>query len=182
MRRRDASRAPFVSVRRGHDRRARQTGALAAPRRRQSARLHAGRALARWWRMQLVRHVRPPHKPWVIATLVYMTGIVTWVYLLATVPRRVFCCYGGESKLDITRLTVKKLAYESLAEWRSEHPGKLCPPSIEALVVYSDHHDLKDLWGSPYVLACDPATGRQAVISPGEDGKFGTPDDVRSGD
>jgi general secretion pathway protein G len=93
----------------------------------------------------------------------------------------------GESKVDIARLTVKKFADEAFPQWSRSHPDKGCPDKIEDLSEYMDKKDTKDPWGNQYKMLCPPnlpagARGGIAISSPGEDGKEGTSDDIKSWD
>ena len=93
----------------------------------------------------------------------------------------------GESKVDIAKLTVTKFANEAFPQWSRSHPDKGCPEKIEDLSEYMDKKDTKDPWGNQYKLLCPPnlppgARGGVAIMSPGEDGKEGTGDDIKSWD
>lgn len=90
----------------------------------------------------------------------------------------------GESKVDIARATVKKYAFEAYPSWSAAHPDKACPEKLEDLNEYMNNKDIKDPWGGSYKMLCGPnlppgAKGL-AVASPGEDGKDGTTDDIKS--
>jgi general secretion pathway protein G len=90
----------------------------------------------------------------------------------------------GESKVDIAKATVKKYAFEAYPSWSQAHPDKACPERLEDLNEYMNNKDTKDPWGGNYKMMCGPnlppgAKGL-AVMSPGEDGKEGTSDDVKS--
>jgi general secretion pathway protein G len=90
----------------------------------------------------------------------------------------------GESKGDIARATVKKYAFEAYPSWAAAHPDKSCPDKLEDLNEYMNNKDIKDPWGFQYKMLCGPnlPAGAKgiAVTSPGEDGKEGTGDDVKS--
>lgn len=90
----------------------------------------------------------------------------------------------GESKGDIASATVKKYAYEAYPSWSASHPDKGCPEKLEELNEYMNNKDIKDPWGGTYKMYCGanlPAGAKGlAVSSPGEDGKEGTSDDVKS--
>ncbi len=90
----------------------------------------------------------------------------------------------GESKVDIAKATVKKYAFEAYPSWSAAHPDKACPEKLEDLNEYMNNKDAKDPWGGTYKMLCGPnlpagAKGL-AVESPGEDGKDGTADDIKS--
>lgn len=92
----------------------------------------------------------------------------------------------GESKVDIARATVRKYAYEAYPSWSAAHPDKACPERLEDLNEYMNNHDAKDPWGGTYKVLCGqnlPAGAKGiAIVSPGEDGKDGTADDIKSWD
>ena len=90
----------------------------------------------------------------------------------------------GESKGDIAKATVTKYAYEAYPSWSAAHPDKGCPDKLEDLNEYMNNKDIKDPWGGQYKMLCGqnlPAGAKGlAVSSPGEDGKEGTSDDIKS--
>jgi general secretion pathway protein G len=90
----------------------------------------------------------------------------------------------GESKVDIAKATVKKYAFEAYPSWSAAHPDKACPEKLEDLNEYMNNKDVKDPWGGSYKMLCGsslPAGAKGlAVVSPGEDGKDGTADDIKS--
>ncbi len=91
----------------------------------------------------------------------------------------------GESKVDIAKLTVKDFTYKAFPLWQRAHSDKGCPDKLEDLSDYMDKKDTKDPWGNQYKMMCGqnvPAgvKGGFAVTSPGEDGKEGTSDDIKS--
>jgi prepilin-type N-terminal cleavage/methylation domain-containing protein len=92
----------------------------------------------------------------------------------------------GESKDKIAHATVQKYAYDAYPQWSSAHPDKQCPEKLEDLNEYMNNKDIKDPWGGTYKMLCGsnlPAGAKGlAVMSPGEDGKEGTTDDVKSWD
>ena len=74
-------------------------------------------------------------------------------------------------------LTVAKLAHDRFPEWHRHHAG--CPHRLAELSV----RDRLDPWGHALHYTCDPRLGRGArfaVISAGEDGVFGTADDIEA--
>ena len=90
----------------------------------------------------------------------------------------------GESKVDIAKATVKKYAFEAYPSWSQSHPDKACPEKLEELNEYMNNKDIKDPWGGTYKMLCGqnlPAGAKGiAISSPGEDGKEGTADDIKS--
>jgi hypothetical protein len=111
--------------------------------------------------MQLVRHVERGRSPGWLGRLAAITGVGTWVVIaymvVFVVPQRVMCGFG-ESKVDVARVTVHRLATDTLVEPR----------------------DQMDPWGNHYIVTHPPAAGPPIISSAGEDGIFGTPDDLRS--
>ena len=90
----------------------------------------------------------------------------------------------GESKVDIAKATVKKYAFEAYPSWSAAHPNNACPDKLEDLNEYMNNKDTKDPWGGQYKMLCGqslpPGAKGIAVTSPGEDGKEGTADDIKS--
>ena len=91
----------------------------------------------------------------------------------------------GESKTDIARATVKKMAFEAYSQWvsRPGNAGK-CPTPAN-LGEYMATANPKDPWGEEYVIKCsDLPAGAVgiAVLSKGEDKREGTGDDIKSWD
>jgi len=90
----------------------------------------------------------------------------------------------GESKVEIAKMTVQKYAFEAYPSWAQAHPDKACPDRLEDLNEYMTNKDTRDPWGGRYRMLCgsnQPAGAKGlAVVSPGEDGKEGTADDIKS--
>ena len=102
------------------------------------------------------------------------------VFAIVTGPRIV--CGGCKSKQDITKIVVKKYAYEAYPSWSAENPDRACPHSLHELAQYMNADSSRDTWGSPLVFWCaaTPRGTQLMVTSAGEDGQFGTADDIRS--
>jgi len=92
----------------------------------------------------------------------------------------------GESRVDTTMLKLKKYAFEAYPSWSTAHPDKGCPEKLSDLNEYMNNDDSNDSWGKPLKMYCGqnlPAGAKGiAVLSTGEDGKEGTPDDLHSWD
>lgn len=90
----------------------------------------------------------------------------------------------SESKVDTTKLKLKKYAFEAYPAWSTSHPDKSCPDQLSDLNEYMNGNDSNDSWGRPIKLLCGtnlPAGVRGlGVMSVGEDGKEGTEDDLKS--
>jgi type II secretory pathway pseudopilin PulG len=92
--------------------------------------------------------------------------------------------FFADSKNDIAKLAVRKLADEAFPQWAARNPQKSCPESIEELAQLTNDKTAKDPWGGHFKLFCPPnlpANARDiAILSPGKDGKEGTDDDIKS--
>jgi general secretion pathway protein G len=90
----------------------------------------------------------------------------------------------GESRIDTTKIKLKKYAFEAYPSWAAAHPDKQCPGNISELNEYMNGNDSNDSWGRPIKMLCGanvPAGARGiALVSAGEDGKEGTEDDLKS--
>jgi hypothetical protein len=74
-------------------------------------------------------------------------------------------------------MTIAKLVHERFPEWRAHHAG--CPHRLSELLPSAR----VDPWGHAMHYTCDPRVGlgaHFAVISAGEDGVFGTTDDIEA--
>lgn len=113
----------------------------------------------------------------VLAILALVMGLL--------VGPKVMKMFAG-SKVDITKLKLKKYAYEAYPSWSAAHPDKACPGTISELNEYMNGNDSNDAWGRPIKLMCGaslPAGAKGiALSSSGEDGKDGTEDDLKSWD
>lgn len=112
----------------------------------------------------------------VLAILALVMGLL--------VGPKVMKMFAG-SKVDITKLKLKKYAYEAYPSWAASHPDKQCPDKIADLNEYmNDEKDSTDAWQHPIKMMCGaslPAGAKGlAVMSIGEDGKEGTEDDLKS--
>jgi len=90
----------------------------------------------------------------------------------------------GESRVDTTKIKLKKYAFEAYPSWAAAHPDKACPGAITELNEYMNGNDSNDSWGRPIKMMCGanvPAGAKGiALLSAGEDGKEGTEDDLKS--
>jgi hypothetical protein len=104
-------------------------------------------------------------------------GTAATVVLGLAVGPRTWRCWG-ESKSDIAAATVKRYAYEAYPSWKAQHPDRACPGSWDELNEYVSHKDLRDPWGASYRFFC----GEDGIVvaSAGDDGRFGTDDDITS--
>ena len=113
----------------------------------------------------------------VLAILALVMGLL--------VGPKVMKMFAG-SKVDITKLKLKKYAFEAYPSWSASHPDKACPGNISELNEYMNGNDSNDSWGRPIKMMCGanmPAGAKGiALSSMGEDGKDGTEDDLKSWD
>jgi prepilin-type N-terminal cleavage/methylation domain-containing protein len=91
----------------------------------------------------------------------------------------------GESKTELGKSMVQRLATESYARWTMDNPGKSCPADVSEVAKYSNDKEGKDPWGHPMVILCgenlpEGVTGGFGVQSMGPDGKPDTKDDLKS--
>lgn len=91
----------------------------------------------------------------------------------------------GESKQQLAKSVVARLATESYARWTMDNPGKACPADLAEVSKYSNDPKGLDPWGHPMIIVCgenlpEGVTGGFGVVSMGADGKLDTKDDVKS--
>lgn len=89
-----------------------------------------------------------------------------------------------QSKLELAKLEVMKLAAEAFPQWAIRNPDTACPASLDDLEPYVNHPDLRDPWKQPLRMVCGPnapaGVHGLGVYSLGPDGKAGTVDDIKS--
>jgi general secretion pathway protein G len=91
----------------------------------------------------------------------------------------------GESKEELGKSMVQRLATESYARWSMDNSGKSCPSDVAEVAKYSNDKEGKDPWGHPMIVLCgenlpEGVTGGFGVVSMGPDGKLDTKDDIKS--
>lgn len=113
--------------------------------------------------------------------LIALFSITLVITALSALPRQI--CHGP-SKVDTTKLRLKKYAFEAYPSWSSEHPDFPCPRSLHDLAEYMNADDSRDAWGNQLEVRCGSGlpTGVKGmwVRSAGEDGRFDTDDDLDS--
>lgn len=113
--------------------------------------------------------------------LTALFAVALVISALSALPR-VMC--DGPSKVDVTRLRLKKYAFEAYPSWSMEHPERPCPRSFHELAEYMNEDDDRDAWGNRLEVRCgdDLPAGAQGMWlrSAGEDGRFDTDDDLDS--
>jgi hypothetical protein len=112
-------------------------------------------------------------------------GVVLLVSGLFHPPRKM-CGFFIESKEDVARDAVLEYTFEAYPVWASTRPNRHCPDSLHEMNAYMNSTDIRDPWGHDYEMLCGaslPAGAKHvAVRSAGEDGVFGTFDDIESWD
>lgn len=91
----------------------------------------------------------------------------------------------GQSKTELAKSMVRRLADESYARWTFDNPGKSCPSDITELARYGNDKEAKDPWGNQMLILCGdgaPQGVSLGIVSKGADGKPETGDDIRSWD
>ncbi len=90
----------------------------------------------------------------------------------------------SEARVKTAFLMLKE--YESAyVRWVADADGEDCPDKLEDLLKYTNKKDLKDPWGSQFVMKCGDAAPAESqngfgVISLGADKKEGSADDIHS--
>jgi hypothetical protein len=113
-------------------------------------------------------------------------GYLLWVAAIISLVihswAEALTCRG--SPRDLTRLVLRKYAYDAYPAWRLDHPDQVCPRSLGDLAEYMNTDNRRDAWGSPIELRCGPSAPAGVpgiwVRSAGEDQMFDTADDVDS--
>jgi prepilin-type N-terminal cleavage/methylation domain-containing protein len=133
-------------------------------------------------RNRLARSYARAHRGMTLLEIMIVLAIIALVMGLLVGPK-VMTMFQG-SKVDITKIKLKKYAFEAYPSWSTTHPDKQCPEKLSDLNEYMNNDDSNDSWGRPLTMLCGtnlPAGARGlAVTSAGEDGKEGTPDDLKS--
>ena len=134
-------------------------------------------------RTRLTRSLARAQRGMTLLEIMIVLAILALVMGLLVGPK-VMKMFAG-SKVDITKIKLKKYAYEAYPSWSAAHPDKACPEKISDLNEFmNDEKDSNDAWQRPIKLMCGPSlpAGAKgvAVMSAGEDGKEGTEDDLKS--
>jgi len=133
---------------------------------------------------RIQRSSRHAHRGMTLLEIMIVLAILALVMGLLVGPRVIDALRGSQTKVAI--LTAKKYVDEAYPAWAAAHPGKPCPDKLEDLNAFMNQKTTKDPWGNPYKLYCGstlpPDARGLAVSSPGEDGKEGTADDIKSWD
>ena len=133
-------------------------------------------------RTRLARSYARAHRGMTLLEIMIVLAILALVMGLLVGPKvmKMF----GESKVDTTKIKIKKYAFEAYPSWSASHPDKACPEKLPDLNEYMNSDDSNDSWGRPLKMMCGqglPAGAKGvAVMSSGEDGKDGTADDLKS--
>ena len=103
-------------------------------------------------------------------------------YPLGTSERRVTLCWALPLTLsrDIAHMELVRFASEAYEAWKAAEAAQPCPPSLQALNVFTNKKDIRDPWGRDYRFLCDPEAREMLAVSAGPDGHLGTADDISS--
>ena len=133
-------------------------------------------------RNRLARFYARAHRGMTLLEIMIVLAILALVMGLLVGPKvmKMF----GESRVDTTKIKLKKYAFEAYPSWSAAHPDKACPDKLADLNEYMNNDDSNDSWGKPIKMLCGanlPAGARGiALISAGADNKEGTEDDLKS--
>ncbi|HEU4730367.1 MAG TPA: prepilin-type N-terminal cleavage/methylation domain-containing protein [Kofleriaceae bacterium] len=133
-------------------------------------------------RNRLARSYARAHRGMTLLEIMIVLAILALVMGLLVGPKvmKMF----GESRVDTTKIKLKKYAFEAYPSWSAAHPDKACPDKLADLNEYMNNDDSNDSWGKPIKMLCGanlPAGARGiALISAGADNKEGTEDDLKS--
>ena len=133
-------------------------------------------------RNRLARSLARAHRGMTLLEIMIVLAILALVMGLLVGPKvmKMF----GESKVDTTKIKLKKYAYEAFPSWSAQHPDKACPEKIADLNEYMNNDDSNDAWGKPIKMLCGsnlpPGAKTIALMSSGPDTKDGTEDDLKS--
>ena len=112
-----------------------------------------------------------PRRTWPRGPLIGLI-VVASVVALGRIPEDAFRI---PSKSKRSWLRANQLAKEDFAARSTAHPTETCPWSTHAL---GSPDEVRDPWGTDFIVECRARA--LVVISAGPDGRFGTPDDIRS--
>jgi hypothetical protein len=137
--------------------------------------------MPRWVVLRTRRAVRPNVLVIAAVVLSIFAGGIGAIDIVFRGP--LLRAHRGQARMQI------HLVQEALVHYDADHPapgadGIVCPPSPEALV---DERYLpewpRDPWGHPLSFVCPGRADRNGadIASAGQDGRFGTADDIDSG-
>jgi prepilin-type N-terminal cleavage/methylation domain-containing protein len=133
-------------------------------------------------RNRLARSFARAHRGMTLLEIMIVLAILALVMGLLVGPKvmKLF----GESRVDTTKIKLKKYAFEAYPSWSAAHPDKACPDKLADLNEYMNNEDSNDSWGKSIKMLCGanlPAGAHDiALISAGADNKEGTEDDLKS--
>jgi len=133
-------------------------------------------------RNRLARTYARAHRGMTLLEIMIVLAILALVMGLLVGPKvmKMF----GESRVDTTKIKLKKYAFEAYPSWSAAHPDKNCPDKLADLNEYMNSDDSNDSWGKPLKMLCGanlpPGAHGIAIISAGADNKEGTEDDLKS--
>ncbi|HEX4421904.1 MAG TPA: hypothetical protein VH165_28525 [Kofleriaceae bacterium] len=119
------------------------------------------------------------------ALLVWGIPLAAIGFMVATTyatPR--MCRVFKPSSFEVTRIRLKRIAYEGFPVWSMAHPDLACPRSVRVLVDEIGGDTTLDAWGHPMDFRCGgdlpPGVKGIWIRSAGPDGDFDTDDDLTS--
>jgi len=133
-------------------------------------------------RKRLARSYARAHRGMTLLEIMIVLAILALVMGLLVGPKvmKMF----GQSKVDTTKIKLNQLANEAFPQWSMSHPDKPCPDKLSDLSEAMNSNDVNDSWARPIKMFCGsnlpPGVKGLGVMSMGEDGKEGTPDDLKS--
>ncbi|HET9619721.1 MAG TPA: prepilin-type N-terminal cleavage/methylation domain-containing protein [Kofleriaceae bacterium] len=133
-------------------------------------------------RNRLARSLRRAQRGMTLLEIMIVLAILALVMGLLVGPRvmKMF----GESRVDTTKLKLRKYAFEAYPAWQAAHPDKGCPGQLSELNEYMNNDDSNDSWGKPMKMLCGsnlpPGAKGIGIVSAGADNKEGTEDDLKS--
>jgi prepilin-type N-terminal cleavage/methylation domain-containing protein len=133
-------------------------------------------------RNRLARSLRRAQRGMTLLEIMIVLAILALVMGLLVGPRvmKMF----GESRIDTTKIKLRKYAFEAYPAWSAAHPDKSCPDKLADLNEYMNNEDSNDSWGKPMKMLCGstlpPGAKGLGVVSAGVDNKEGTEDDLKS--
>jgi prepilin-type N-terminal cleavage/methylation domain-containing protein len=133
-------------------------------------------------RKRLARSFARAQRGMTLLEIMIVLAIIALVMALLVGPRVI--SLFNKSKVDTTKIKLRKYAFEAYPSWSASHPDKQCPEKLSDLNEYMNNEDSNDSWSRPLKMLCGsslPAGAKGlAVTSMGEDGKEGTADDLKS--
>ncbi len=128
------------------------------------------------YKREIIWDIPTPRRRTIVAGSLIAAGITLTAGLAMSRPD------GARRGVDASQ-QVRRLAFEGFPQWRAKHPDARCPERLDQ--IDQTVQAALDPWGRAFRYTCDPRLLHTkspgiAITSAGEDGAFGTHDDVRS--